>query len=88
VPGKEPARVEIGGESDVKSRAGSDHGSPRRGSGCQISLAELEEGTGASISPKVASAMAVGDGRSSKAATAAMQVARGARGGERGASEG
>jgi hypothetical protein len=46
----------------VKSRAGSDHGSPQRGSGRPNSLVEAEEGTGASISPKVASAMVAGAG--------------------------
>jgi hypothetical protein len=44
---------------------------------------EVEENTGASISPKVASAMAVGGSRCGKAAAAAMQVAREATGGER-----
>jgi hypothetical protein len=80
VPGKEPVRFEIGGESDVKSRAGSDHGSPRRGSGCRISLVELEEGTGVSISPKVASALVAGDGRSGRATTEATRIAREATG--------
>jgi hypothetical protein len=51
-------------------------------------LVELVEEAAARVSPKVATAMAVGDGRSGKAATAAMQIARGARERERGASEG
>jgi hypothetical protein len=41
---------------------------------------ELVEETAARVSPKVASAMAVGGSRSGKAATAAMQIAREATG--------
>jgi hypothetical protein len=58
--GRSRRGVEIGGESDVKSRAGSDHGSPRRGSGRRNSLVEMKEGARASISPKMASALVGG----------------------------
>jgi hypothetical protein len=46
-------------------------------------LVELVEEAAARDSPKVASAIAVGDGRSGKAATTMMQITRGAREGER-----
>jgi hypothetical protein len=46
----------------------------------------MEEGAGASDSPKVAAAMVAGVGRSGQAAAAAIQIARGER--ERCASEG
>jgi hypothetical protein len=83
VPSKEHSRrqgrsrrgVEIGGESDVKSQAGSGHGSSRRGGGRRISLVEVEEGAGASISPKAASAMVVGGGRNGRATAEAIQIA-------------
>jgi hypothetical protein len=38
----------------------------------------MEEGAGASISPKVASAMVAGGGRNRQATAAANQIARGA----------
>jgi hypothetical protein len=37
----------------------------------------MEEGTGASISPKVASAMVARDGRNGRAMAEAIQIARG-----------
>jgi hypothetical protein len=40
----------------------------------------MEEGTGASSSPKVASAMVAGDGRDGRATAGAMQIAREATG--------
>jgi hypothetical protein len=40
-------------------------------------LVELVEGAAASDSPKVATAMAIGDGRSGQAMAAAIQIARG-----------
>jgi hypothetical protein len=62
--------------------------SPQVESGRRDHLVELVEEAAARVSPKVAMAMAVGDGRSGKAATTAMQIARGARERERRASEG
>jgi hypothetical protein len=61
----------------VKSRAGSGHGSPRRGGGQQNYLVEVEEGAAASISPKVATAKVTGAGRNRQATAAANQIARG-----------
>jgi hypothetical protein len=48
----------------------------------------MEEGAGASDSPKVAAAMVAGVGRSGQVAAAAIQIARGERERERCASEG
>jgi hypothetical protein len=61
----------------VKSRAGSSHGSPRRGGGQRNYLVEVEEGAAASISPKVATAKVTGAGRNRQATAAANQIARG-----------
>jgi hypothetical protein len=44
--------MELSGGRGVKSRAGSNHGSPRRGGGRRNYLVEVEEGTEASVSPK------------------------------------
>jgi hypothetical protein len=40
-------------------------------------LEEIEEGTGASVSPKVVTVMVAGVGRSGQAMAAAIQIARG-----------
>jgi hypothetical protein len=47
-------------------------------------LVEIEEGTGASVSPKVATAEATGVGRNRQATAAAIQIASGIDGRERG----
>jgi hypothetical protein len=47
-------------------------------------LVEVEEGTAASISPKVATAEVTGAGRNRQATAAAIQIARGINGRERG----
>jgi hypothetical protein len=67
--------VEIGGDREAKSHAGSHHGSPRRGGGRRCHLVELVGGAGASDSPKVSAAMVTGDGRSGQAMAAAIQIA-------------
>jgi hypothetical protein len=64
----------------VESRAGFDRGSPRRGSVRWSSWVEVEEDTGASILPKVASAMIVGGSRNRRAMAAAIQSPEGRRG--------
>jgi hypothetical protein len=66
----------------VKSRAGSSHGSPRRGGGRRSDLVEVEEGARASISPKVATAMATRVGRRGQATAAAIQSPARSRRGE------
>jgi hypothetical protein len=81
--GRSRRGVEIGGEPDAKTRAGSGHGSPRRGGDQRNGLVEVEEGTGASISPKVATAMATGVGRRGQATAAAIQSPARSRRGER-----
>jgi hypothetical protein len=67
----------------VKSRAGFDRGSPRRGSGHRNSGVEVREGTVASISPKVASAKIIGARRNRRATAVAIQSPERGDGGER-----
>jgi hypothetical protein len=64
----------------MKSQAGSSHRSPRRGGGRRNGLVEIEEGTGASISPKVAMVEVAGVGRNGRAMAAVNQIARGSEG--------
>jgi hypothetical protein len=64
--------LELSGGRGVKSRAGSSHGSPRRGGGRRNYLVEVEEATAASISPKVAAAKVTGAGRNRQAKAAAI----------------
>jgi hypothetical protein len=71
--GRSRRGVEIGGEPDAKSRAGSGHLFPRRGGGRRNGSVEMEEGAGASISPKVATAMATGVGRKGQVTAATIQ---------------
>jgi hypothetical protein len=52
--GRSQRGVELDGDRDTKTQAGSSHRSPRRGGGHQINLVEEEEGTERSVSPKVA----------------------------------
>jgi hypothetical protein len=76
--------IGLSGGREVKSRAGSSHGSPRRGGGRRNYLVEVEEGTEASISPKVATVEVTGAGRNRQATAAAIQIARRIDGRERG----
>jgi hypothetical protein len=57
----------------VKPRAGFDHGSPRRGGGRRRSWVEVVEDTGASISPKEATAILIGGSRNRRATATAIQ---------------
>jgi hypothetical protein len=66
------AATDPGGEGSIRS--------PQEVNGQRNHLVELVEETAARDSPKVASAMDVGGGRSGKVATAAMQIAREATG--------
>jgi hypothetical protein len=69
--------IEFSGGREVKSRAGSCHGSPRRRGGQRNYLVEVEEGTEASVSPKVATAEVTGVGRGRQATAVAIQIASG-----------
>jgi hypothetical protein len=80
--------IELSGGREVKSQAGSSHGSPRRRAGRRNYLVEVEEGTEASISPKVAMAEVAGVGRNGQVMATANQIARGSEGRRRRASGG
>jgi hypothetical protein len=67
--------IEIGGDRDAETRAGSHHGSPRRGGSQRNGLVEIEEDARASVSPKVATAMVAGVGQNGQATVATIQIA-------------
>jgi hypothetical protein len=68
-PGRSWRGVELGGDREAKTQAGSSHRSPRRGGGQRIYLVEMEEGAEESSSPKVAAAELAGVGRNRQAMT-------------------